>query len=120
MARHILKKQFYECKDGFPKQYHMYIKTYEKQQPCSVKAPFIAQPLTFIRLMANGADNGRILPMEAAILEIRYGEDDPGISREKSFLWCPSSTFQELLKFLTAGILFGLFRVWARFRVWVY
>ncbi|KAG8499555.1 hypothetical protein CXB51_006143 [Gossypium anomalum] len=35
-----------------------------------------------------------------------YGEDDPGISRGKPFLWCPSSAFQALLKFLTAGILF--------------
>ncbi|KAG8488751.1 hypothetical protein CXB51_016617 [Gossypium anomalum] len=35
-----------------------------------------------------------------------YGEDDPGISRGKPFLWCPSSAFQALLKYLTAGILF--------------
>ncbi|XP_017632857.2 uncharacterized protein LOC108475405 [Gossypium arboreum] len=43
-----------------------------EQHPCSVRAHFITQPLTFISLMANGADDGRILPTEAAILEIRY------------------------------------------------
>ncbi|KAG4208264.1 hypothetical protein ERO13_A03G120000v2 [Gossypium hirsutum] len=36
------------------------------------------------------------LPTQVATIEIRYGEDDPGISREKPFLWCPSSAFQEL------------------------
>ncbi|KHG21267.1 hypothetical protein F383_03467 [Gossypium arboreum] len=35
-----------------------------------------------------------------------YGEDDSGISHGWPFLWCPSSAFQALPEFLTAGILF--------------
>ncbi|KHG28772.1 Gramicidin S synthase 2 [Gossypium arboreum] len=35
-------------------------------------APFIAQPLTFISLMANSADDDRVLSTEIPILEIQY------------------------------------------------
>ncbi|KHG03617.1 hypothetical protein F383_27746 [Gossypium arboreum] len=38
------------------------------------------------------------------LAECAYGEDDPGISRGKAFLWCPSSAFQELLERESTGV----------------